>query len=638
MRFQNPQLPLADLLKDVRQGKLQLPDFQREYKWDDERIRSLLATVTLGHPMGVIMILETGGDQTRFKPRWITGVHLSGDRDPEHLLLDGQQRMTSLYGALGSGQPVETTVSRERKKRIRRWYYLDINKALDDPAARDDAIASVPEDRKLRSDFGRKVDVDLSTREAELAAGLFPLALAYDMGEAMGWLFAYAGMNSSRQLVVQRFQAEVLTPMHSYKIPAIELTKETTKEAVCTVFEKVNTGGLALDVFELLTAMFAGDKAYYDQHQEDFRLNEHWEGIKGRLKTRPALASVQSSDFLQGVTLLATLDRRRQVEQGSVSGKEVLPAISARRADILKLSLHDYQVWAEELEQGFMWASTFLANEHIFAAYDLPYRTQLVPLACLRPVIGPTIDNHATARRIQQWFWCGVLGERYGGAVETRFARDVEQVPAWATGRSAEAPETVATAGFVESRLLSLKSRQSSAYKGMHALLMRDGSKDWAKNVTIGLANFIDLNVDVHHIFPYAWCNKNGVDNNQRDSIVNKTPLSAETNRSIGGQAPSSYMSRLERKTGLGAGDLDAVVCGHRVDASALRRDDFDSFFSARLAALVDLVEQAIGKKVVRDVSVPDGAAAIDDDRPEHYDPEADDTEDDAQLAGEVSA
>jgi uncharacterized protein with ParB-like and HNH nuclease domain len=74
MSFQSPQLPLADLLQQVRGGKLQLPDFQREYKWDDDRIRSLLSTLTLGHPMGVLMMLETGSKHTRFKPKMLAGA------------------------------------------------------------------------------------------------------------------------------------------------------------------------------------------------------------------------------------------------------------------------------------------------------------------------------------------------------------------------------------------------------------------------------------------------------------------------------------------------------------------------------------------------------------------------------------
>src|ERR1022692_1934754 len=139
MPFESPDWPLGDLLKDIRVGKVQLPDFQRDWKWDDDRIRSLLATITRGYPIGVVMTLETGGAGARFKPKPISAVPESSSlNDPEQLLLDGQQRLTSLYQALMSGKVVDTTDA--RGKRLRRWYYIDIEKSLGDESDREEAL------------------------------------------------------------------------------------------------------------------------------------------------------------------------------------------------------------------------------------------------------------------------------------------------------------------------------------------------------------------------------------------------------------------------------------------------------------------------------------------------------------------
>jgi uncharacterized protein with ParB-like and HNH nuclease domain len=59
---------LKDVLADVASGSLQLPDFQRNWKWDDDRIRAIIATVTLDYPLGVVMTLQTGG-RTGIRPR-----------------------------------------------------------------------------------------------------------------------------------------------------------------------------------------------------------------------------------------------------------------------------------------------------------------------------------------------------------------------------------------------------------------------------------------------------------------------------------------------------------------------------------------------------------------------------------------
>ena len=143
MPFDSPDYDLDEILKDVSTGKIQLPDFQREWKWDDDRIASLLASISLGYPIGVVMLLQVGGDSVRFAPKPLAGAGANGT--PELLLLDGQQRMTSLFQALASRRPVETTDP--RGKRLQRWYYVDIRKALDPAYEEDETILSVPEDR-----------------------------------------------------------------------------------------------------------------------------------------------------------------------------------------------------------------------------------------------------------------------------------------------------------------------------------------------------------------------------------------------------------------------------------------------------------------------------------------------------------
>jgi len=107
--FDSTKTPLHDLLGRADSGKLQLPDFQRSWIWDDDRIRSLLASVSVSFPIGAIMLLETGGQHVRFKPRPLAGTHERlCEVSPETLILDGQQRLTSLYRALMSMDAVET--------------------------------------------------------------------------------------------------------------------------------------------------------------------------------------------------------------------------------------------------------------------------------------------------------------------------------------------------------------------------------------------------------------------------------------------------------------------------------------------------------------------------------------------------
>src|SRR5262249_40847385 len=147
--FDSTKESLLDLLRSIRDGKTQLPDFQRGWVWDDEHICSLLASISLSYPIGAVMMLQTGNADVRFKPRAVEGVKLNVLPEPERLILDGQQRLTSLFQSLFLGQAV--TTRDVRGNQIKRWYYLDIHKALSANGDRDEAIIGLPEDRKVRN-------------------------------------------------------------------------------------------------------------------------------------------------------------------------------------------------------------------------------------------------------------------------------------------------------------------------------------------------------------------------------------------------------------------------------------------------------------------------------------------------------
>ena len=591
MGFQTPMIELEKFLERTNNGSIQLPDFQRGYKWDEERVRQLLITVLRGHPMGVVMLLETGNDQIRFKPRPVEGTEFPEGTKPQFLLLDGQQRLTSLTQALSGDGVVQTKDS--RGKLFGRRFFVDINLAVEDPQNIEEAVIAVPEDGKIKKNFDRDVVLDVSTREAQQKQGYIPITLLYDSEAWFSW-----AMTAPNPEVVQRFGSQFVFPAKSYKLPAIELDRETDKAAVATVFEKVNIGGLPLNVFELLTAMFAGDADYYAKTNNDFRLNDDWQETRQHWAKYPVLNKVENTDFLQAVTMLVSLKRKREAAERS---RKI--GVTAKREDVLKLTLPEYLDWRDPLRDAFIWAADFLADLHIFQAADVPYLKQLVPLAALRVELGADADLHQVRARLVKWYWAGVFGELYGSAIETRFVRDLEMVPAWARDLSAPTPRTVADANFVESRLHSMRTRNSAAYKGIMALIMGNGCIDWMEAKTFGAYQYQQLAVDIHHIFPQDWCKKNEIDSEQRESIVNKTMLSARTNRIIGGVAPSRYLAKVQEKTQLSAAELGEILATHVVSPAAMRGDDFASFFSQRREALCVLVEKAMGKAVPRDVA-----------------------------------
>lgn len=582
--FKSNDIQISEILRQIDDGSVQLPDFQRGWVWDDYRIRALIASIINAYPVGALMFLGYGGDTIRFKYRPFTGAHV--DCEPEQLVLDGQQRLTSIYNALYCKTPVDTR--NEKGADIKRFYYLDINKCLDESVDMIDAILAVPEDRKIRSDFGRNVDVDLSTPQLEYEHLLFPLNAVFDTAAWITWMNeckAFHGYDSNLTPQLDKFQADVLVEIQQYKVPVIQLAKETSKEAVCQVFENVNTGGVALTVFELVTASFAAD---------DYDLRGDWEGSsddsgrKGRLNQgNPLLADVTSTDFLTAATLLI---RYHAWRNGGL-------AVSCKKRDVLNIEREDYERYADALEHGFIDAAHFLNEQRIFSARDLPYSTQLIPLAVLFTILGARAKDATVQSKLSRWYWCGVLGEMYGGANETRYVTDVIGMLAWIDGGD-KLPDTVGRAYFQPTRLLTLQTRLSAAYKGIMALILKNGAVDFMTGQAMDFVNFTDQGVDIHHIFPAAYCRKQHLPKRKWNSIVNKTPITAHTNRVVGGSAPSSYMRRIERNGHVTQSDLDDFMRTHCVDVDALRGDDFDAFFIDRACSLLDLIAGAMGKEV----------------------------------------
>jgi len=524
--FDSTKRSLFEILKDVHSGKIQLPDFQRGWIWDDNRIKGILASVAKSFPIGAIMLLEAGNENIRFKTKPVEGVKLSNNVKPDLLILDGQQRITSLYQAIVTNEVV--TTRDDKKQVIKRWYYIDMRKAMDDNYDLEEAIISIGEKKKITEDFGRRIVLDLSEKEFEFENLMYPVCMIDEYSTWRREFNEYWQYDREKSMFWDKFETTIINSFDKYMVPVITMKKENPKEAVCQVFEKVNTGGVPLTVFELLTATFAAD---------DFDLKTDWQKIREKFSPYKVISDVSNTDVIQAVTLLATYSNRLARASESTSGED-LPAIGCKRKDMLNLSLEDYRKYRDPIVNGFIKASKILSENHIYTSRDLPYSTQLIPMSAILAVLGDKIDNIGHKRKLMRWFWCGVFGELYGSASETRYALDLPQVVNWIEN-DGETPKTVYDANFSPSRLHTLRSRNSAAYKGIYALLMSAGAMDWLSATNIDISTYFAEAIDIHHIFPIAWCEKKGISKSDYNCIVNKTPLSARTNRIVGGDPPS---------------------------------------------------------------------------------------------------
>lgn len=584
MGFTTPSYSLKDLFSRAERGELQLPDFQRSYTWDVDRIRTLVTSVLRGYPVGSFLALDTRNTPQRFRPRPLEGIAAEGV-EPGLLLLDGQQRLTSLFHAFKGDGEVVTVDYLGRP--IRRRFMVDVRAAVSADPMPVEALFAVDPDGVVRSHFGPDVQGALATREDFIANGVIPVsALLWREGNDLLVDMAASGDEELRD-AAKRFINQVMRYLPAYDVPVVRIDRDTTQAGVGQIFAFANSAGVQMDVFELLTAMFAAE-------DPDFALAKHWAGVERRLREYPVLESVGRVEFLRGLSLLLTSRRG--------------PALG-HRGDILNISLQEYLAHAGEMCDGFIAAATFLGERRVVAAEQVPYPAQLVPLAVVLARLAEqpgALEDTGAADRLNRWFWSGVFGELYGAHAPTiRIGLDVTEVTPWVRGHAAHEPRTVADARFHESRLLTA-GPDSGIYRGLYSLLMARGARDWRTGELFTQETVEQLRPRFHLVFPREFLDVRGVDPQLAESVLNHTPMGQRTEVVIERNEPKRYLPRLQSKSLLEDDEFDAMLAGHEMDPDLLMASDWEGFIADRRTRFVGMIEYAMGRGAVRDWDAPD--------------------------------
>ncbi|WP_334747259.1 DUF262 domain-containing protein [Nostoc sp.] len=277
---------LLDVMKDIKTGRIQLPDFQRDWVWDDIHVRRLLASISLAYPIGAVMMLQQGNQSRQFKPRLVNGVLKPENSTPSLLILDGQQRLTALFMVLLSELPV-CIKDQKSQKFIKKWYYLDIKKCLNPECDRTTAIVVLPESKIMRIFSGNLIDC--STPEKEYEALLFPLSKVFFFSEWRSKFSKHWRYNPQKLELIDTLELEILKKFEHYQIPVIQLRDSLPKEAVCQVFEDTNTCGCDLNYFDLMSSSYC---------TADFSLRDDWKQRENRFKSLKVLRKLGSTDFV----------------------------------------------------------------------------------------------------------------------------------------------------------------------------------------------------------------------------------------------------------------------------------------------------------------------------------------------------
>jgi hypothetical protein len=485
-------LPIRDMLSDVEAGELAIPEFQRPFVWRPPQVSDLLVSVARRWPIGTLLLLE-GPQDFAVRPLAEAPELTSA----KMLVLDGQQRVTALYRALGRQVGDEV-------------YYVDLLRLLEDGELSDEHIKVL-----RRATFARQFP-DLASR---VRGGVALIDEVADLNKWHAWS-TDEGHDRKRAGEYSAIRNDQLAGLSDYSIPAVRLERTIGFDALAKIFETINRTGVRLATFDLMVARL---------YPREFHLREKWEEALEREPLFDAY-EIDGMDILRLIALSEFL----QGDNPRVKG--------IRQGDVLQLP-------AEAVKSRWDWAvdaySTALAfvQERCGSVSTelLPSTTMLLPIAIALRVesdsIAPTISNDERASLAERFFWSAGLAQTYAQGANTQAVRDArELLEAIAGGPD---PEVTQRVEVDIGALSDDRRRNESMLRTAMSLLVKDGARDWLTGEDL---TEIGDNARLVRIFPQTWMRARGL---SPDGLLNWTVQSENTEKAMRRtMSPSEYLER----------------------------------------------------------------------------------------------
>jgi len=591
-------ISLNTLVNRLREGRFVIPDFQREFEWNPWDIRELMRSIFLDYYIGSLLLWK--GKDESFKALSCEPIQgFQGDGNPNYIVLDGQQRLTAIFYA-----------------------FLAPNIPL--PNRANKAVFFVRVDKFMAEDYDEAFNYDwlskrwskvLDNQTIQYQEHIFPFSIIGSGGwDLYEWVKNYQefweskvnkiaendhsdeyGIAQQHAINAQLFGEHLKGITEQYQISFIELDKELAIDKVCDIFTQINSRGIRLDVFDLVNALLK---------PKGLQLKHMWRKAATRL------------DFVDtpkmNVYVLQVMSILRQAYCSPKYLYFLLPGEQkpirepdgTRRKEIL---ISD----GEEFEER--WNIAVAALEHAIKLLRHPQEfgaisSNYLPYVSILPVFA-SMQNHIKSlqankqleaqRKIRKWYWASVFINRYSGSVESTSARDYLDIKEWIDDNEKE-PQLIQEfkESFKNLELRKEVKKGSSIYNGIFNLFILQGARDW---MTGNVPQFNEL--DDHHIIPASW-GKEHIEGNLIHTILNRTPLTAITNREvINDRLPNEYLPELIKENG--ETTVRAILESHFISANAQKillrdpftPDDYDLFLNERRRTIIEAIENLLIKE-----------------------------------------
>ncbi|MBS2031505.1 MAG: DUF262 domain-containing protein [Deltaproteobacteria bacterium] len=536
---------LVDIVAQAHEGKVCLPNFQRDFVWPRDQIADLLRSILRRYYVGSLLFLRCDPNSPPFSPKELRGAApKSTTLAPEFLVLDGQQRLTSLVYALHAPKLSLKDSSRPRR------FFVDLEK-----------LRATPEDDEIVFDRALNELDGLDRVEVQYERRILPCTdLSWHLFDK--WLDGFEDwLHKHEPKAVETYKSELrprwkeaIHAFSLFEVPVIELplvneADKSTLAQVCAIFEKLNSTGVELSVYDLLTARL---------YRSGIHLHKLWDEACEKHERLRTWSGGKADKNKFGVLMLRTIALLRD--------QEVRPRVLIDLAP--EGFVADWHRAAAAIERALQ------LIQHVgpdgFGVFDqkwLPGFGLLPVLAALKEHIDSKKLGDDARSSLRRWYWCNVFLERYSSAVESKSRKDYQEMLRLWSGESgtpsvfSEAQSRIGSSGFT---VRHSASHASAIYCGVFCLLAARGARDWSRAESIQLQQLED-----HHIFPKAYLKRSALKARiDVNSIVNRTLISDETNRKILDQPPAEYVSDTDVfPKGPSADILDA----HFIDAVGLK-------------------------------------------------------------------
>ena len=575
---------LQSIINSLRENKFGIPDFQRDFEWGPWDVTELIKSIFEDYYIGTLLLWRSSKENTDYLScQPIYGAPEKKDFD--HIVLDGQQRLSALYYAFFAPDV------NFPKRKSKFYYYIKIDKLLAENY-----------DEAFYYDISSKnSDEIFNSKEKQFELKIFPLKLfSSSRFDIPRWIEEYKQYwdkkeNNTADEEKEKLMSFIDDLLNDYEISYIELDKQISVEKVCDIFQKINSTGLDLNIFDLMNALL---------RPKDIFLRKWWDGVANSFDGK-----IPSSDKVKiyALQVISILEQNYCAPKflyylipGAIK-QEKNQAGKIEKKTLIESKQEFCDHWNSSIKE--MTESLKILNNHSdLGAINpnfFPYPTMLPIFTALNieKNNGDYEDRNGVEKKIRQWYWSSIFTKNYSSSVESQMAKDYIAMKNWFR-HDENIPEVVLEArkAYRNLNLEQENSSNSAIYKGIFCILVKNGAQDFTT-----FEDPIYTSLEGHHIVPKSWGIKNGV--YEINSVLNRTPISDNTNKKvILDKLPNKYLNSI-----FGKNKDKTSVCkmleSHFINKDILeilmRRNfgpnDYREYILLRKKLIIDYIGELIG-------------------------------------------